>query len=80
MPMIPQPRLQVPNIPQPQVQMGGVSAQAHIPQPAIPQLSIPQPTIPQASVNLKGSAMLERIIIFLVGLLLGVGLGLLLKK
>ncbi|HTS31811.1 MAG TPA: hypothetical protein VMH81_38340 [Bryobacteraceae bacterium] len=73
---------QMPHIPQPQVQVPGVQVYGpQIPQPMMP--AIPQPTIPQATITTKGSPMLERIIIFLVGLLCGVGLSLalgLLKK
>jgi hypothetical protein len=75
---------QLPYVPQPQVQLpgGGYVQGPRIPQPYIPQPVIPQPTIPQASVTATGSSTnwLLIAIVALVALLVGVALGMFLKK
>ncbi|HLK62649.1 MAG TPA: hypothetical protein VKU19_04360 [Bryobacteraceae bacterium] len=76
------PRL--PNIPTPQANIGGVHVQGpYVPTPQLPTPSIPQVGIPgaTATVTTKGSStLIERIIFFLLGMLVGAGLVLLLKK
>jgi hypothetical protein len=75
---------QLPYVPQPQVQLpgGGYVQGPHIPQPVIPQPVMPQPVIPQASLTAQGPAnnMLLMVMVFLVGVLVGVAVVLFLKR
>lgn len=70
------------NVPQPQLYVPGVGSVQGPRIPQIPQPSMQQPTMPggAAAPQAASGNWLERVIIFLLGMLVGVGLMLLLKR